>query len=74
LLNLSLRFRWGLTGMAVLLLAVAALGFTRLGAEFAPQLDEGSFATHMIRTTSIGLDASITMQKRGRKGFAGKIP
>jgi len=74
LLNLSLRFRWRFTGAAVLLLALAALVFTRLGAEFVPQLDEGSFATHMIRTTSIGIDASIDMQKRGEKVLLTQFP
>jgi len=74
LLNLSLRFRWRFTSAAVLLLALAALVFTRLGAEFVPQLDEGSFATHMIRTTSIGIDASIDMQKRGEKVLLEKFP
>jgi hypothetical protein len=34
--------------------------FERLGAEFIPQLDEGSFATHMIHT-NIGFDASIPL-------------
>jgi cobalt-zinc-cadmium resistance protein CzcA len=74
LLNLSLRFRWRFTGAAVVLLALAAFGFTRLGAEFVPQLDEGSFATHMIRTTSIGIDASVDMQKRGEKVLLEKFP
>ncbi|MDA1276646.1 MAG: CusA/CzcA family heavy metal efflux RND transporter [Verrucomicrobia bacterium] len=74
LLNFSFRARWPVTGAAVALLALAALVFTRLGAEFVPQLDEGSFATHMIRTTSIGLDASIEMQKRGEKLLLEKFP
>ena len=67
LLNFSLRDRWVVTAIALGLFAVSVFVFTRLGAEFVPQLDEGSFATHMIRTTSIGLDASIDMQKRGEK-------
>ncbi len=46
----------------------------RLGAEFVPQLDEGSFATHMIRTTSIGIDASVDMQKRGEKVLLTQFP
>ena len=74
LLNASLRFRWRFTGAAVVLLALAVLVFTRLGAEFVPQLDEGSFATHMIRTTSIGIDASVDMQKRGEKVLLEKFP
>lgn len=68
------RFRWRFTAAAVLLLALAALVFTRLGAEFVPQLDEGSFATHIIRTTSICIDASIDMQKRGEKVLLEKFP
>ncbi len=74
LLNFSLRARWPVTGAAVALLALAAFVFTRLGAEFVPQLDEGSFATHMIRTTSIGIDASVEMQKRGEKVLLEKFP
>src|SRR5262245_52919667 len=74
LLNFSFRRRWLVTGVGVALFAVAVFVFTRLGAEFVPQLDEGSFATHMIRTTSIGLDASIDMQKRGEKLLLEKFP
>ncbi len=73
-LNFSFRARWPVTGAAVALLALAALVFSRLGAEFVPQLDEGSFATHMIRTTSIGIDASVDMQKRGEKLLLEKFP
>ena len=73
-LDFALRARWLVTGAAVVLLALAVLVFSRLGAEFVPQLDEGSFATHMIRTTSIGIDASIEMQKRGEKLLREKFP
>ncbi len=73
-LNFSLRARWPVTGAAVALLALAAFIFSKLGAEFVPQLDEGSFATHMIRTTSIGIDASVDMQKRGEKVLLEKFP
>ncbi len=67
ILDFALRSRRIVTGAAVALFILAVLIFGRLGAEFVPQLDEGSFATHMIRTTSIGIDASIDMQKRGEK-------
>jgi cobalt-zinc-cadmium resistance protein CzcA len=73
-LRFSLRFRWVTTGAALAVFVLAALAFSRLGAEFVPQLDEGSFATHMIRTTSIGIDASIEMQKRGEKLLLEKFP
>ncbi len=73
-LNFSLRARWPVVSGAVALLALAAFVFSRLGAEFVPQLDEGSFATHMIRTTSIGIDASVEMQKQGEKVLLEKFP
>ncbi len=73
-LRFSLNFRWVVTIGAVALFALAVVTFNKLGAEFAPQLDEGSFATHMIRTTSIGIDASVDMQKRGEKLLLEKFP
>jgi cobalt-zinc-cadmium resistance protein CzcA len=66
-LQISLRVPWLVTACAVALFLLAAVVFTRLGAEFVPQLDEGSFAAHMIRPTSIGIAASLEMQKRGEK-------
>ena len=73
-LRFALRFRLLFVGGAVALFAIALMIFGRLGAEFVPQLDEGSFATHMIRTTSIGLDASIAMQERAEKVLREKFP
>ena len=74
ILRFALSFRWVVTGAAVALFILAVVVFNRLGAEFVPQLDEGSFATHMIRTTSIGIDASIEMQKQGEKLLIEKFP
>ena len=73
-LALALRARWAVTGGAVALCVVAAVVFTRLGAEFVPQLDEGSFAAHMIRTTSIGLDAAVAMQEQTERVLREKFP
>ncbi len=73
-LDFSLRARWRVVGGAVVLLGLAGWASSRLGAEFVPQLDEGSFATHMIRTTSIGIDASVNMQKAGEKLLRAKFP
>src|SRR6185503_6239327 len=61
-------------GIAFALFLLAGVVLLRLGAEFVPQLDEGSFATHMIRATSIGLNASLEMQKRGEKLLLTKFP
>ena len=74
ILRFALGFRWVVTGAALALFILAVVVFNRLGAEFVPQLDEGSFATHMIRTTSIGIDASVQMQKQGEKVLIEKFP
>jgi len=73
-LALALRLRWVVVALAVGLFALAILTYQRLGAEFVPQLDEGSFATHFIRVTSIGIDESVAMQKRGEKVLLEKFP
>ncbi len=73
-LRVALRLRWLFVCLAVGLFALSVMVFNRLGAEFVPQLDEGSFATHMIRTTSIGLDASIAMQEPAEKLLREKFP
>lgn len=73
-LRFSLRRRWWVLSGAALLFVISLLVFGRLGAEFIPQLDEGSFAAHMLRTTSIGLDASVKMQERTEKAILEKFP
>lgn len=73
-LNFALRARWVVVTIAVALFLISIFIFKQLGAEFVPQLDEGSYATHMIRTTSIGLDASIAMQEKAEKVLKEKFP
>jgi heavy metal efflux system protein len=73
ILRFALRQRSLFVCGAVALFAVSLFIFGTLGAEFIPQLDEGSFATHMIRT-SIGLDASIAMQERAEKVLRERFP
>lgn len=73
-LEFALRARWLVVTAAIALFAVSLFIFSRMGAEFIPQLDEGSFAAHMIRTTSIGLDESIAMQERAEKVLLEKFP
>jgi len=46
----------------VVLFAVALFGFTRLGQEFIPSLDEKNIAMHAIRIPSAGLTQSQAMQ------------
>lgn len=73
-LRFALAHRAVVVASAAAIFALAAWTWSRLGAEFVPQLDEGAFATHMIRTTSIGLEASIDMQRRSEKVLLEKFP
>lgn len=68
------RLRWlTLTG-AVGLFALSVFVFSRLGAEFVPELDEGTFLIQMVRTTSIGLDAAVDMQKKTERVLLSDFP
>ncbi|OAM87382.1 CusA/CzcA family heavy metal efflux RND transporter [Termitidicoccus mucosus] len=73
-LAFSLRLRWLVVAAAIAVFALAAWVFPRLGAEFIPQLNEGSLAAQMIRTTSIGTGASLDMQLASEKLMLEKFP
>ena len=72
--------RWGLAHRAalvfisVLLFGGAVFVFTRLGAEFVPQLDEGSVIIQMVRPTSISVDESVAMQIKAEKIIRQEFP
>jgi heavy metal efflux system protein len=73
-LHFSLRMRWLLSAAAVAIFALSLLVFSKLGAEFIPQLDEGDLAAQMIRTTSIGLGPSLELQTAAEKLMLEKFP
>jgi cobalt-zinc-cadmium resistance protein CzcA len=73
-LGWALRWRWIVLVCAVGLFAFSVKLFTGMGAVFVPKLDEGSLAIQMIRTTSIGLAASIDLQKRSEKFLLERFP
>ena len=73
-LDFSLRMRWLMSLIAIGIFALSMFVFSRLGAEFIPQLDEGSLAAQMVRTTSIGLAPSIEMQNAAEKLILEKFP
>ncbi len=50
-----------IVGVAALLLAVALVGFTRLGGEFLPRLDEGDVAMQILRLPSVSLTESLAI-------------
>lgn len=48
-------------------IALGILLFSRLGANFLPQLDEGSIAIQFVRPTNVSIDQSVEMQKLSEK-------
>lgn len=74
LLHRALRARWVVATVAALLFGGSVWLFTRLGAEFIPQLEEGAVAVQMIRGNSVGLDASIALQRRSEQLLRAKFP
>ncbi|ODU23833.1 MAG: cation transporter [Verrucomicrobia bacterium SCN 57-15] len=74
MLAFALRFRWLVVGAAVLLFGSSLWVFTRLGAEFIPQLDEGTMLLQFIRSGSAGLGASTDLQQKSEKLLLQKFP
>jgi heavy metal efflux system protein len=73
-LEFGLRFRW-LVVLPMLALFACSVGlFTRLGAEFIPQLDEGDITLQFIRSSSAGLEASLDLQKKSEKILRAEFP
>lgn len=62
LLESTFRFQKVLIVGAVGAVILGGVLFATRGAEFLPQLSEGSFAFHMIRPVNISLDQSIAFQ------------
>ena len=64
LLHFGLRFKVAVVIAMVVLLGSSAWVFSRLGAEFIPQLDEGDFTFQFIRSGSASLTSSLDLQKQ----------
>jgi cobalt-zinc-cadmium resistance protein CzcA len=73
-LDLALRFRWVVVGGAAALLAGSVFIFNRLGAEFVPQLDEGSLTVQIVRPASISLEASLEIEKKAERLLREQFP
>ncbi len=65
-------------GVAILVTLLAALaaavGFTRLGADFIPQLDEGSISIQFVRAASLDLGSSVELQKKSETLLRSRFP
>ncbi len=74
LLAFGLRHRWMVVAPMFALFAFSLFVFTRLGAEFIPQLDEGDFSFQMIRSGSVSLSSSLAMQEQSEKVLRERFP
>lgn len=74
LLSGALRLRWLVVVAALVLFAGSGWLFSRLGAEFIPQLDEGAMAIQMIRGNSVALGDSVELQRASEKLLIEKFP
>lgn len=74
LLGFAFRWRWAVVVVGLLLFAGAGWLFSRLGAEFIPQLDEGSISLQMIRGNSVNLASSVELQRRSERLLLEKFP
>ncbi len=67
IIKTSLRFKKSIVCFGVISILVGVFTFSRLGADFLPQLDEGSIAIQFVRPTNISIDQSVEMQKISEK-------
>ena len=74
LLHFGLRFRWLVVAAMLALLGSSTWTFSKLGAEFIPQLDEGDFAFQFIRSSSVSLSSSLELQKLSEEVIRKEFP
>jgi cobalt-zinc-cadmium resistance protein CzcA len=68
-LRVAMRHRWMTLSVGVLALAGAVGLFTRIGAEFVPQLDEGDLVVEARRLPGISLDESVRTDLRVQRAL-----
>ncbi len=73
-LQAALRRRWLAVTVAVVPFGLALFVFTRLGADFIPTLDEGTFTIMVYRSPSISMDATVAAQTLTDREIHGRIP
>jgi cobalt-zinc-cadmium resistance protein CzcA len=73
-LRVALKHRWGVIAVAVVLFVLSIVEFKRLGAEFVPQLDEGSTVLMLTGPASVGIDTSLAQQKKAEAALLKEFP
>jgi cobalt-zinc-cadmium resistance protein CzcA len=73
-LSLALRWRWLVVLSALALFGLAIGIFNRLGADFIPKLDEGTFTMMVYRPSSINIDESTEQQRKTEQEIQKRVP
>ena len=73
-LSSALRRRWLVVLSALALFALAIVIFNRLGANFIPKLDEGTFTMMVYRPSSINIDESTEQQRKTEQEIQKRVP
>ncbi len=73
-LKIALKGRWITVALAAALMVAGASMFTRLGAEFLPDLDEGAIAVNIVRLPTAGLDGSVAQTARIERRLLDTFP
>jgi len=63
-LEAALRHRWVTLTVGVVAVALSVAAFTRIGAEFVPQLDEGDLLVEVRRLPGVALSESVATSAR----------
>ncbi len=66
-IDFALKFRALIITFGIVSILLGGFLFSKLGADFLPQLDEGSIAIQFIRPTNISIDQSVELQKLSEK-------
>ncbi|MCC6764050.1 MAG: efflux RND transporter permease subunit [Deltaproteobacteria bacterium] len=69
-----LRRGAAVVGVALALLAVAGLLYFRLGKTFLPTMDEGNVIVQLEKSPSIGLEASVELDRRVQRALLDEVP
>ncbi|QSR87746.1 efflux RND transporter permease subunit [Candidatus Methylacidiphilum infernorum] len=73
-IRFTLNKGWFFSSSALLVFVIAVMKFATLGADFVPKLDEGAYDINIFRENTIGLEASVAMEKETEKILLESFP
>jgi cobalt-zinc-cadmium resistance protein CzcA len=74
ILDVAYQYKAVVLTFALCLLLITGLLSTKIGSEFAPQLNEGDFAIQQLRAPSTGLEQSLAIQENTEKLLLKEFP